>query len=92
MEKEAQISTDLEQNEQVKSTVKLYQLGYDPKEDITLFELAKVVGLNLTLSQINRPIPEGAVSEIDVDVIRHYKVVDVTEEYNNFVAEVSKDK
>ncbi len=66
----------------------LYQLSYDPKvEDITTKELALVVGLNLELQLMRHPVPESALKLIPADVIRHYRVTDVTEVYNKLKAD-----
>lgn len=60
---------------------KLYQLAYDPKQDITLWELAQIIGLNMELTRLNKPIPAKALEALDITLLRHYQAIDVTEEF-----------
>ena len=66
---------------------KLFQLAYDPKKDITVWELARVIALNLELQNFNRPIPQGALEQLEPDIRRHYKEIDVTEQFEKLLKE-----
>lgn len=73
------------------SKEKLFQLAYDPKEDITVWELAQVIALNMELDKLNHPIPQCAIDTLNPTIRRHYREEDVTEKYLGLL-ENSKNK
>lgn len=71
---------------------KLFQLAYHPQRDITAWELAQVVALNMELAQFSRPVPESALLVLDASVKRHYVLKDVTSQYHRMLLEAKGDR
>ena len=64
---------------------KLYQLAYAPQKDVTVWELAQIIALNLELSKLNNPIPGSALEALDPSLSRHYSKVNVTDQFEKLM-------
>lgn len=74
-----------------KLTEKLFQLGYAPLEDITAWEVARVQALLMEMSEINHPLPESWLKNVESDVLRHFKREDVTDKFNEMIKSMNKE-